>query len=81
MVRLPNFINRLIIHDKSVWGKGVKMPFASTYVILPTDYNAHLKALFGDYMKLPPEEKRYSTHVFTEYLPWWLGPTIPGKSV
>ena len=80
-VRLPNFINRLIIYNKSVWGNGVKMPFESSYVVLPTIFDVYLREAFGDYMKLPPEGKRYSTHVFNEYLPWWLGPTMPDKSV
>ena len=79
-VRLPNFINRLIIFNKSVWGEGVKVPFASSHVVLPTMFDSYLRAAFGDYMKLPPEDKRYSTHVVKEYLPWWLGPTMPNKS-
>ena len=61
-------------------GEGVKVPFDSSFIILPADYDAHLRALFGDYMKLPPEGKRYSTHVFNEYLPWWIGPTRAAKS-
>lgn len=54
-VRLPNFINRLIIFNKSVWGEGVKVPFVSSHVVLPTMFDSYLRAAFGDYMKLPPK--------------------------
>ena len=75
VVRLPNAINRLIIHDKTVWGDGVKAPFYGIEIILPSNVNAHLRALFGDYMELPSPEKRHPNHAFgTSYFPWWLGP-------
>lgn len=32
------------------------------------NYDVYLKGLFGDYMQLPPEEKRVSTHDFQA---WW----------
>jgi len=45
----------------------MELPFESTTVTVPRDYDAYLKLLYGDYMKLPPEEKRIShPHYFTD---------------
>lgn len=35
-----------------------KMPFDEFEVYVPGDVHEHLKSLFGDYMKLPPKDKR-----------------------
>lgn len=32
-----------------------------------SDYDSYLKMLYGDYMQLPPEEKRITNHVFTSF--------------
>ena len=36
----------------------VEMPFETTTVTVPRDYDAYLRLLYGDYMQLPPEDKR-----------------------
>ena len=46
----------------SWFGEGVVMPFENFNVIMPTNYDALLSAMYGDYMKLPPVEKRVSHH-------------------
>ena len=74
VVRMSNAVNRLIIHDKRTWGQGVLMPFYGMMVKMPTDYDAHLRALYGDYMCPPPITKRHPTHIFDHYFPWWHGP-------
>lgn len=38
----------------------VELPFESTTVTVPRDYDAYLTKLYGNYMQLPPEEKRVS---------------------
>lgn len=41
--------------------------FEGFYFKVPVMYDAMLKCLYGDYMSLPPEEKRVSTHSFVAY--------------
>lgn len=40
----------------------IKVPFEDFEVRLPKGYKEYLTYFYGDYMKLPPIEKRYSTH-------------------
>ena len=35
---------------------------------IPSGYDKYLRQLYGDYMKLPPEEKRITHHIFEA---WW----------
>ena len=53
---------------QSKWFKDViEVPFEDTTLIIPRDYDAYLKTLYGDYMQLPPEEKRIShPHYFLD---------------
>ena len=46
---------------QSEWFKDViEVPFEDTTLIIPRAYDAYLRLLYGDYMQLPPEEKRLS---------------------
>lgn len=47
--------------------KGVLREFEDRKYYVPIGYHEYLKSVFGDYMKLPPEEKRNSHHVFKAY--------------
>lgn len=38
----------------------IELPFENTTVTVPRDYDSYLKLLYGDYMQLPPVEKRIS---------------------
>lgn len=38
----------------------VEYPFEDTTVLIPRDYDAYLTLLYGNYMQLPPEDKRIS---------------------
>lgn len=38
----------------------MEQPFEDTTVTIPREWDAYLRLLYGDYMKLPPEEKRVS---------------------
>ena len=44
----------------------VKFPFEGLEVCLSGGYDHYLRHFFGDYMQLPPVEKRESTH-YKEY--------------
>ena len=46
---------------QSEWFKDViEVPFEDTTLFIPRAYDAYLRLLYGDYMQLPPEEKRLS---------------------
>lgn len=42
----------------AVYGEGIDLPFEDTFLMAPQDPDAFLTKLFGDYMQLPPKEKR-----------------------
>ena len=45
------------------WFRETKwVPFEDTAIPMPIDYDAFLRGTYGDYMKLPPEDKRVPTH-------------------
>ena len=47
------------------YGDGVVLNFEGMNVNAPSDYDAWLTQVYGEYMKLPPEEKR-KPHHYTE---------------
>lgn len=53
---------------QSEWFKDViEVPFEDTSLIIPRNYDAYLRILYGDYMQLPPKEKRVShPHYFVD---------------
>lgn len=55
------------IHKRSWMGNGVKMQFEGMNANIPSNYDAYLKCMYGDYLQLPPEEERVSHH-YVAYL-------------
>ncbi len=55
-------INKLQNYDKAVY-----MPFENIELPVPSGYDNYLHNVYGDYMRLPPEEKRITHHHFTAY--------------
>lgn len=53
---------------QSEWFRDViEVPFEDTTLVIPRAYDAYLRTLYGDYMQLPPEEKRVShPHYFLD---------------
>ena len=52
--------------DKEMFAKSVSVTFEGKEYPAPQDWNGYLKGLYGDYMKLPPKERRIH-HSFTVY--------------
>ena len=50
------------VFDRAPFSSTVDMPFEDTTIKVPVDYDRYLTADFGDYMQLPPEEKRSGGH-------------------
>jgi lipopolysaccharide cholinephosphotransferase len=50
------------IFEKTWFDQPVDMPFENMTIKVPNGYDAYLRVLYGDYMQLPPEEKRVSHH-------------------
>ena len=44
------------------WFKPIRVPFEDTQVNIPVGYDKYLKIFYGDYMQLPPVEKRKIQH-------------------
>lgn len=40
----------------------IDAPFEDTTLMIPKGWDSVLKEVYGDYMQLPPEEKRVPTH-------------------
>lgn len=53
--------------DKKVFSSFIDVEFEGRYFKAPVGYDEWLKSYYGDYMKLPPEEKRVSHHHFVAY--------------
>ncbi|WP_288868594.1 phosphorylcholine transferase LicD [uncultured Parvimonas sp.] len=54
----------IIPFKKEFLGKGTKVDFEGIKVNAPENYDEYLKILYGDYMKLPPEDQRENHHNF-----------------
>lgn len=57
------------LYEKSWFENSLDWPFEDTTIKVPVGYEELLKYVYGDYMKLPPEEQRFGHH-FSYYLDW-----------
>lgn len=55
------------IIDKSCFDNYIDIDFEGEKIMIVSDYDNLLKGVFGDYMKLPPEEKRITHHHMEMY--------------
>jgi len=52
------------ILKKSLYGKGTEVKYAGFNVRIPEYYDAYLRHYYGDYMQLPPIEKRNMNQIY-----------------
>lgn len=64
-VLMPAFVND--IYEKDILGNGLEMQFENLLLNIPKKYDLFLKQLYGDYMQLPPVEKRKGEHFYHTY--------------
>lgn len=66
--RVGNFTGyTVMICDKDVFSSYIDWEFERKKYKIPIGYDKWLKASYGDYMRIPPPEKRQSTHHFEAY--------------
>ena len=66
--RVGNFTASTVMScDKKVFDSFIEKEFEGFYVRVPSGYDQWLTEYYGDYMKLPPEEKRVSHHCYVAY--------------
>ena len=53
-------LNHPQIYLKNDYGDGIKVEFEDIQVNIPINYSKILEQIYGDYMELPPKEKRYN---------------------
>lgn len=58
---------RALIFDKDLFRNMEPIPFEDGRFLAPVEYDRILTMLYGDYMQLPPEEKRVSNHGIKAY--------------
>ena len=56
------------VFKRDVFEKTVLLQFENLMLPAPIGYKEYLTSIYGDYMKLPPEDKRVSNHTSEE---WW----------
>ena len=53
--------------ERAWFDETVIMPFEDGAYPVPAGYDCVLRSIYGDYMKLPPEEKQVTHHSFRAY--------------
>ena len=54
--------------EKDVFDSFTTAEFEGKYYKVPGGYDKFLRACYGDYMQLPPEEKRVTHHMYEAYI-------------
>ena len=61
-IGIHSFLENPFIMDRAIFMKPKELKFDNRNLFVPTKYDEVLKICYGDYMKLPPEEKRHPMH-------------------
>ena len=54
--------------EKNLFEKKIEWKFEDSKFYIPEEYDKILKQIYGDYMKLPPENERVSGHNINVYI-------------
>ena len=65
--RYAPIVKECLIFPKEWFGEGIRVPYENTTMIIPKDFDPYLRTIYGDYMQLPPVEKRVTRH-FAVYM-------------
>ena len=67
--RVGNFLSQTkFVCDKEIFSEFTTLTFENKKYQVPKRYDEYLTIFYGDYMKLPPIEKRISKHEFEAYI-------------
>lgn len=55
------------IHSKELFSKAIRVEFEGASVLIPEKYDDILRNLYGNYMQMPPKEKRVTHHNVKRY--------------
>ena len=56
-----------LVFPKALFDNSVEVEFENLKLLAPAEYDSFLRIVYGDYMQLPPLEKRKTHHHFTPY--------------
>ena len=62
--------------DMGLEVKTIRVPFEGRQVPAPENYDTWLRAQYGDYMQLPPEDQRVASHA-QDF--WWVDGCAPSR--
>lgn len=68
MAALSASLHKKLLIDSTVFDERIKVRFENKEYYVLRRYDEYLTALYGEYMKLPPLEKRTSHHSFDAYM-------------
>lgn len=63
----PGYTKKQETHDSRLINQYKRVKFGKGEAMILSDYDTFLKDTFGDYMQLPPKDKRVSNHDFVAY--------------
>lgn len=55
-----------VVFDRELFASTAELPFEDTVLPVPGRYREYLTRYYGNYMELPPEEKRLTGHLITQ---------------
>lgn len=67
--RVDYVSNGRIVFNREWFGDGIRVFFENEMFVAPRNYDIVLENCYGDYMTMPPKEKRITNHPYSTY---WL---------